>query len=153
MAPANRSSWKRTGALTLGLALAATLAVACSDSSTDPNGSPDGSYTLQSVNGVPLPVAVFETEVDGITYSEVVTSGEITLSGGTYSGSLAFESRENGTVVDSDVDTFSGSYTVSGNTVILDDGDGEEIVGTFTATSLSVSLDDGGVSITLLFTR
>ncbi len=105
------------------------------------------------MNGIPLPVAFFEMEVDGVTYSEVVTAGEIALSGGTYSGSLTVESDEDGTVVGSDVDTFSGSFTVSGNTVILADGHGEEIVGTFTATSLAVVLEDGGISMMLLFTR
>jgi len=154
MTPSTRSDWQRIGTFALGLALAATLATACGDSSTGTTAaSIEGTWTLSTVNGMSVPATLFEFEIDGVTYSEVLAAGQIQFAGGTYSGSLTLESRADGVVVDSETDSFSGDYTVSGNTVTMHDDGEEDIVGTFTASTLTVSFEDDGISFTLVFTR
>lgn len=150
-----RNPWQRIGTVVFGLALAGTLAAGCSDSSTDvPADGVEGTYTLSTVNGIPVPATIFEIEIDGVTFTEIVASGQIQLAGGTYSGSLSVESRENGVVVESETDTFTGNYTVTGNTVTLEDEEGDEdIVATLTSTTLTVLLEDSGVTFTLIFVK
>ena len=97
--------------------------VACgsdSPSSTGPGNTqktPDGSYSISSINGSPLPAAVaFDTG----GYTLEVTSGTITLTtGGQYSIITSFRYTLAGGVSDSYTDSTGGTWLMpSGSTTV-----------------------------------
>ena len=78
-----------------------------------PAASPAGSYTIQTVNGKSLPVALF---ADG-SYTYEVTTGSLTLgSDGKYSVVTSYRQTVPGNV-EVFVDSTGGTWTLSGGTV------------------------------------
>ncbi len=145
--------WRRLAAFLCVFTVLATTS-ACGDSSTDPAGGIEGTYILQSVNGQSLPATLFQLTIGDVTFEERLVAGQITLTSSTYSGSLTTQSRENGVVVDSEVDNFGGTYTRSGNTLTLRDSDGDEdVIVTIAGNRLTAALNADGISFTLVFAK
>lgn len=102
---------------------AASLTAACGDDDpSGPSGGVQGTYTLRTIDGDPLPAVAFS---DG-DFQEEITSGSITLSAGSACTTrIAFRELQGGTVVDSGTEESSCTYTVSGSTLTVDFGDGD----------------------------
>ena len=105
---------------TLGILAACVVSVflaACgSDSSTGPSTqkTPNGSYSISTINAAALPVAIFS---DTGGFKLEVTSGTITLnSGGTYSIVTNYRETLPG-VLDTYTDSTGGTWALSGTTV------------------------------------
>lgn len=114
------------------------LTAACGgDGGTEP-ASVAGTYTLQSVNGGPLPFVVFNESGYKL---EITAASYVLTSAGTFTNSATFRETEGG-VVTTSTETFSGQYTVSASTVTFTDADGEVYVGTISGGNL-VFNDDG----------
>ena len=106
------------------LALAAAVAVAgCSDDGSGPDDDETGTYELETIGGDPLPYVIVQI---ANTYKLEVLDGSITLrSNNTFETSGTLRETENGsstTVTETD----SGTYSLSGSTLILDFQDDEE---------------------------
>lgn len=107
-------------------AVATAFLAACgSDSgSTGPGGntqkSPDGSYSISTINSAALPVAIFS---DTGGYKLEVLSGTATLAtGGQYSIVTNFRYSLAGGVVNMYADSTAGTWSLSGTTVQFTDG-------------------------------
>ncbi|HEX8849775.1 MAG TPA: hypothetical protein VF761_09620 [Gemmatimonadaceae bacterium] len=91
------------------------LAAACSDSNA-PNAHLDGVYELQTIDGAPLPVTVFEVG----TYRLDLVAGDILFApSGTFIQSLTTQDFDAGVAGTPTVIACSGRYKVSGSTVTL----------------------------------
>lgn len=100
--------------------LALTAACGGGDGVSGP-GSVAGTYTLQSVNGGPLPFVIF----DESGYKLEITAASYVLTGaGTFTNSASYRETESGAVTTS-TETLAGRYTVSASTVTFTDADGE----------------------------
>lgn len=78
-----------------------------SDSATEPSASPDGTYTLRTVNGSSLPFTVSQTGND----SERVTGGNFVLGpGSAFSNTTTVQTTRSGQVT-SAANTCTGTYT------------------------------------------
>jgi hypothetical protein len=116
-----------------------------------------GTYNLISVNGMSLPVILDEDEGEWGYYTETLVSGSLIIvpsgsAGGTWTASLVIEVDDNG-----EVDEFNegstGPYTISGNTITLEDDD-EPITGTVSGDQISVVLSAEGMgALTLVFRK
>ena len=96
-----------------------------------------GTYTLQSVNGGPLPFVVF----DESGYKLEITAATYVLTGaGTFTNSATYRETESGTVITS-TETFTGQYTVSASTVTFTDSDGEVYAATISGGNLVFNED------------
>lgn len=125
------------GKLCAAVLLAFTAACGGGDGPNEPV-SIAGTYTLQSVNGGPLPFVLF----DGSGYKLEITSASYVLTdAGTFTNSAAFRETQGGTVLTS-TETFTGRYTVSASTVTFTDSDGEVYTGTISGGNL-VFNDEG----------
>jgi hypothetical protein len=94
------------------LALAA--AVACGDSSTSP-AEASGTYTLQSVNGSPLPFTL--SEVDATKFE--ITSDQLALNDdGTWTEAGLIRTTQNGQVTTGTL-LDAGTYTLTGTALTL----------------------------------
>lgn len=105
---------KRLPVLALSLALGFT-ATACSDS-TGPGDSLSGTYSLQSINGAPLPVVV---ENSSQLYSEVILAQIVLNAEGSYSSLTRYRDtypQQQPILVD---ERFTGFWTLSGNQITL----------------------------------
>ncbi len=105
---------KRLLVLALSLALGLT-ATACSDS-TGPGASLAGTYSLQTINGQPLPVVV---ENSASLYSEVVLAQLTINANGSYNSLTRYRDTYPGqspVLVD---ETFTGYWTLSGDQIVL----------------------------------
>lgn len=99
--------------------------------------SVSGTYSLQSVNGAPLPFVFFD---DG-EYKLEVTGASYTLtSTGTFSNTATYRETENG-VISTSTETVMGSYSVSAGTVTFIDTDGETVTGSLSGNTLQFSED------------
>jgi hypothetical protein len=140
-------------------ALLVALPACDSDSPLSPE-SLAGTYNLVSVNGSSLPVVLMEFEEDEVTVTFSILSGSVTLSatsatGGTYTAVLTFQEAYNGES-DTWVDGGTGNFSVSGNTIVLEDADGEDddVIGTVSGNQISLSLEDSDLgTVTLVFQR
>ena len=91
-------------------------AVACGgDSSTSPSATVPGTYTLQSINGAPLPFIYFQSGADK---GEIVADTLILNDGGTWSESGTDRQTQSGQVTTQTI-TDGGTYTLSGNALTL----------------------------------
>jgi hypothetical protein len=96
--------------------VALAVAVACgSDSTTQPTASLAGTWTLQSINGGPLPATVTQTATDKL---EVLSDVVNVSANGTYTETLQFRETLNG-VSTTSTSTDAGTYTVNGTSVTL----------------------------------
>jgi hypothetical protein len=140
--------------LVLATALATTLTVAgCNSDSTAPGASLAGTYTLQTVNGLPLPVTVSRTG----PYSKDVVAGQIVLdANGNYTGVTTYSEYNNGTFIGQYTDRITGYWTLSGSQLTLVDASGAS--GPYNATvsgnQLTVTgYNQSGYTLVQLFTR
>jgi len=122
--------------------VALAVAVACgSDSTTQPTvASLAGTWTLQSVNGQPLPFTLTQTGTDKLELlSDVVTA----TSNGTYTEVVQFRTTINGqstTTSDSDV----GTFTVNGTAVTLSSSATGNITGALSNNNNTLTLTEEG---------
>lgn len=94
-----------------------------------------GTYTLQSVNGAPLPF----TFVDEGGYKLEVTGASYTLSNaGTFTNTASYRETEGG-VVSTSAETYTGSYSVSAGTITFTDSDGDTLTGSISGNTLQFS--------------
>jgi hypothetical protein len=137
--------------LAVGAALL-SIAACGGDSATAPGGCStataqcvSGAYKLQTINGKTLPAFI-----DGNT--EQWTAASMVLNtNGTISGSLTWKEYENGKVVDSGTDSFTGSYTITGtNSLKVSIEDDDPMTATYGSDG-SLTLVDTG--IVLVFKR
>lgn len=104
--------------LTIALAATSIVLAACGDSSGPDSIS--GTYTLRTVNGQQLPFITDEDE----TYKAEILSMAITLKADeTYSAVFTGRSTDNGQPTTNTV-PFSGTYSLTGSTLTLDDSEG-----------------------------
>ncbi len=109
---------KRVLVLALSIVLGLT-ATACSDS-TGPGASLAGAYTLQTINGAPLPVYINNS---GNPSTEVVSERIVINADGSYSGVTRYRDTYLGqqpVLVDS---PFTGYWTLSGSEIVLTETD------------------------------
>jgi hypothetical protein len=99
-------------ALSLSLGLGAA---ACADT-TGPGGALAGTYTLQTVNGFPLPAVV---QNNAALYSEVVAAQIVLEANGNYSGLTRYRDTYPGQLPVLVDDNTTGYWTLSGNQITL----------------------------------
>jgi len=153
------SRWTIGRAPTLGrVALCAALAwiAACGSDTTGPGNappppsSPVGSYTISTVNGKSLPVAIYSE----VNYTYEVTTGNIGLTNdGKYSLVTTYRQTIPGNV-ETFVDSTGGTWLLSGTTISLTDGqDGSTGQITWATNQLSFAIVDGKVTNTFVYTK
>ena len=122
--------------------VALAVAVACgSDSTTQPTiASLAGTWTLQNVNGSPLPFTLTQTGNDKLELlSDVVTAS----ANGTYTENLQFRETVNGVAtVSSESDT--GTFTVNGTAVTLTGSQTGSIPGSLSNGNNTLTLTEEG---------
>lgn len=102
--------------LTAALAATSIVLAACGDSSGPP-ANITGTYTLETVNNAQLPFTTDEDE----TYKAEILASAITLRADkTYTWDFTGRSTDYG-VPTTNTDTFTGTYSVSGSTITLND--------------------------------
>jgi hypothetical protein len=118
---------KRLVAVLIVAGIAAGGAWACSGDSTSPS-SIAGTYNLQTIDGQSLPVIVLEVGTDTVE----ITAGFMRLvSDQTFSESVSFRIAD-GAIVTTDVETTTGSWTVSGSAITFTGTAGTNAGDTFT---------------------
>ena len=150
--PQRTSGWARTLACAAALA-AVTLSACSSDSPTGPGSSsstPVGNYTITTVNGKSLPVAL---AADG-NYLYEVTVGTLSItSDGKYSVVTTFRQTIPGNV-QLFVDSTGGSWVLNGTTINLTNGqDGSADQATWANKQLTFAESDGTTTTTYVYSR
>jgi len=137
----------------LAFASLAALAACGSDSSTGPSGpavptTPVGSYTITTINGKGLPVALFAEA----SYTYEVTNGTLALtSGGKYSVVTTFRQTLPGSV-STFVDSTGGTWVQTGTNIQLTNGqDGSLDTATWDKGILTFVEVDGKVTTTYVY--
>ncbi len=137
------------------LVMAVALLTACDDDTTGP-GSIVGTYTLQTFNGMNLPVVVDsvgpgpqpppqpDIAPSGVmSFIVELTAGSVRLnSGNTCSVSLTFRTTDDGTVT-ADTETETCTYSVTGTTIQLDFPGEAPITGTISGNTITFVDEDG----------
>ena len=143
----------RRSGFVLAFASLATLAACGSDSSTGPSGpavptTPVGSYTITTINGKGLPVALFAEA----SYTYEVTNGTLALtSGGKYSVVTTFRQTLPGSV-STFVDSTGGTWVQTGTNIQLTNGqDGSLDTATWDKGILTFVEVDGKVTTTYVY--
>ena len=143
----------RRSGFVLAFASLAALAACGSDSSTGPSGpavptTPIGSYTITTVNGKGLPVALFAEA----TYTYEITNGTLALtSGGKYSVVTTFRQTLPGSV-STFVDSTGGTWVQTGSNIQLTNGqDGSLDTATWDKGILTFVEVDGKVTTTYVY--
>jgi hypothetical protein len=113
-------------------------ATACGDSS-GLDDDVDGTYTLRTVNGSQLP---FIVEEDGTSRAEIVSSTLIIHDNNTWSETTTVRLTQ-GTSITTFTDTFTGTYTLNGNSVVLTDSEGDSLTATFSGSDTLTSTEQG----------
>jgi len=132
------------GARTLAVALVATILAACgSDAPSGPSTatSPEGNYTISTINGKALPAAIF-SDTGGFKI-EVMTGTLAVQTGGKYSVVTNYRQTIAG-IVSNYVDSSGGNWTLSGTNVSFTDGaDGSQTHATWSnAGTLTIATTD-----------
>ncbi|HEX2166209.1 MAG TPA: hypothetical protein VHG09_03125 [Longimicrobiales bacterium] len=130
----------------VALALILPILAACDDDPTEPDNSHVGTYTLVSVDGETVPVAI--DEGDGVL---TISDGTVTLNAnGTFAIDIDISFTEGEQTTPEDL-ALTGTYTRSGNTVTFSGHDDE---GFETATiSGDVLTTTGGGDEVIVFER
>jgi hypothetical protein len=143
----------RRSGFVLAFASLAALAACGSDSSTGPSGpavptTPVGSYTITTINGKGLPVALFAEA----SYTYEVTNGTLALtSGGKYSVVTTFRQTLPGSV-STFVDSTGGTWVQTGTNIQLTNGqDGSLDTATWDKGILTFVEVDGKVTTTYVY--
>ena len=138
----------------LGL-MAMTMAMAGCDDDDDPTAPANisGTYTLRTVNGSAPPV----TLVNVTGYKLEIMSATITITGtgssGTYSETTNWRETTNG-VPDEYPETYTGTWTRSGNTVTFTDQDDDTSTATVRSDgAITFSENISGTTYTARFTK
>ncbi len=116
-----------------------TLSACGGDSSTNPSASIVGTYTLQSINGAPLPF-IAQAAAPRI---EVLSGQAVINVGGTYTASNVYRTTS-GSTVSTTTDNDAGTYTTSGTAVAFTSKDGSVSTGTIGTGTVTVA--EGGFS-------
>jgi hypothetical protein len=120
---------------------ALTALAACSgDSSTDPNASVAGTYTLRTVNGSPLPYIILQS---GANKYEITDDAISLTDGGTWTEIGHDRTTTNGQVTTSSI-TDAGTYTRNGTAITLNSPTNGPISGSVSGGTLT--LTDLGVA-------
>lgn len=128
----------------LAILLLLPMLVACEEDPAGVDASHAGSYQLQTVNGVEVPVSFPE---DGGVFT--IAGGTLTLSAnGTFSMSAQLEFTEEGETT-SETFSLTGSYTSAGNTVTFthNEADGGFQTATISGDRLTTTGGDGEVLV------
>ena len=133
-----------SGARTLVVAVVATVLAACgSDSPSGPATatSPEGNYTISTINGKALPSAIF-SDTGGFKI-EVLAGTLAVQSGGKYSVVTSYRQTIAG-IVSNYVDSSGGNWLLSGTNVSFTDGaDGSRTQATWSNTgTLTIATTD-----------
>ena len=121
----NASLGRGRGLIALCAIAASVLLAACGSDSSGTTGpgnqkTPDGSYSISTINSSPPPVAILS---DTGGYKLEVLSGTATLTtGGQYSIVTNYRYSLAGGVVNMYTDSVGGTWTLTGTTVQLTDG-------------------------------
>ena len=132
------------GMRTLAVALVATVLAACgSDSPSGPGTatSPEGNYTISTINGKAVPMAIFS---DTGGYKLEVLAGTLGIqSGGKYSVVTSYRQTIAG-IVSTYSDSSGGSWLLTGTTVAFTDGsDNSKVQGAWSNSgTLTLQLSD-----------
>jgi hypothetical protein len=113
---------------------------ACGDSGTGPNSTQlEGTYSLRSINGSPLPYTV-QSGVNSIT----LTSDVITIaSNGTWTETLLYRQTING-VTANGAEADGGTWVRAGNDVTLDSNQSQGTAYSGTLSSGTLTFEDVG---------
>lgn len=95
-----------------------------------------GTYSLRTVNGAPIPVAV--TPANSPVKIEIVGGTATLRSDRTFSSSTDVRTT-NGTMVSTAPTSYTGTYVVSGGAVTFSASDGTTIPGTIVGNTLSIA--------------
>jgi large exoprotein involved in heme utilization and adhesion len=118
------------------------LAIACGgESATQPTvASLAGTWSLHDINGILLPFVLSQA---GTTKTEMLSDVVTATAAGTYTQVTQLRTTTNGQVTTSSLSD-AGTYTLSGNAVVIRSGDGSTINGTVSANSFTIAA--GGVA-------
>jgi hypothetical protein len=141
-------------ALSAGLAALTAWTAACGSDTTGPGGSnsPVGSYTISTVNGKSLPATLY---ADGNFLYEVTTGNIALTSNSKYSLVTTYRQTIPGNV-EIFVDSTYGTWTLSGSTISLTDGqDGStgQITWSSAQSQLMFAIADGKATNTFVYTK
>lgn len=112
------------------------VAIACSDSTGPTKASVAGTWTLQSINGVTLPVVIDQS----LTSKLEITGDVLTVSSsGSFTQATSFRLTQNN-VVQTQTIPDAGSYVLSGSTVTFQfQSDGSTGTGTLNGNTMTVT--------------
>jgi hypothetical protein len=133
--------------LVLALLALGLTATACSDS-TGPGDSIAGTYSLQTLNGVPLPVVI---DNSGNPTTELVSEQIVLEADGSYHGVTRYRDTYFGQTPQLVDDPFNGFWTLSGNQIALTDVQfpNDPLYGTITNNRLTLDY----VGVTAVYQR
>ena len=116
-------------------ACVALLAIACGDS-TSPSASAAGTWTLQTVNGAPLPFVLLQVGADKLELtSDVITAN----STGSFTQMTTLKTTEDGQVTTESIPD-AGTYTQAGTAITFTfNSDGSTGTGTLTGNTVTVA--------------
>ena len=148
----------RARTLAIGVGFAALVAACGGDSPSGPgeptgpsNSTPVGAYSITTVNGKTLPVAVF----DEPSYKYEVTGGSLTLtSDRKYTVVTSFRQTIPGNV-STFVDSTFGTWSQAGPQITLVNGQDTDAKdqGTWAGLQLTFALSDGKTTTTYVYTK
>jgi hypothetical protein len=126
---------------------AVALITACgSDASTAPQPTIAGTWTLQTINGSPLPFIVAQT---GTNKVELVSDVVVISGTGSFTETSSVRTTTNGVATTQSV-ADAGSYTLNGTAVTLHfNSDGSTATGSWSGNTVTVT----DVGLALVFTR
>ncbi|MDB4915462.1 MAG: Lipocalin-like domain protein [Gemmatimonadetes bacterium] len=130
--------------LTLAFLAFTTLTACRGDDATNPTVAVVGTYTLQQVNGGPLPFTV----QTGDPKIEIISEQLTVAAGGSYTVTTMFRHTTGG-VASTNPTTDTGTYTISGTTLAFHDSGGD--VGSAMIGTNTLTFQEDGV--TLLFVK
>ena len=118
------------------LVLGFTIACGGGESTTQPTlESLAGTWSLHDINGVSLPFIIAQTGTSKTeTLSDVVTA----TAAGTYTQVTQLRTTVNGVATTSS-QSDSGTYTLTGNAVVVRSGDGSTVNGTVTGNTFTIA--------------
>jgi len=114
------------------------LALACGGDSTtsEPTtASLAGTWSLQTINGIPLPFVIAQTAT---TKAEVLSDIVTATAAGTYTEVTQTRTTVNGQATTT-TDNDAGTYTISGNTVVIRSSDGSTANGTISGSTFTIT--------------
>jgi hypothetical protein len=112
------------------LALALFTFAACGSDSTGPGSSPNGTYTLKTVDNKPLPAAFADSSIQ---------SGELVVTDAGWSQITVVRYVAGGSA-NGDTLTLAGAWATRGSDITLWDGGlNTQYVGTFTSTTMNLT--------------